>query len=55
MIRAAGAAGTATTTATPPAWLGIEADADPDRAGLTLQLWPGNLTLHLDRARVHAQ
>lgn len=52
LIRAAGAAA---TPATPLAWLGMEADADPDSAGLTLQLWPGNLTLHLGRAGFHAQ
>ena len=52
LIHAAGAAATADR---PLAWFGMEADATPRGAALTLRLWPGDLTLRIGRADFHGR
>jgi hypothetical protein len=52
MMQAAGAAATA---AAPLAWLGMEADGNPEGAGVTLRLWPGDQRVALGRAGFHGQ
>lgn len=52
LIEAAGAQATAEA---PLAWFGMEADAGAAGAGLTLRLWPGDLTLSLGRADFHGR
>ncbi len=52
LIQAAGATATADT---PLAWFGMEADAAPRGAALTLRLWPGDQRLHMGRADFHGR
>lgn len=52
LIEGAGAAATANT---PLAWFGMEADDNPDGAGLSLRLWPGNETLSMGRVDFHGR
>lgn len=49
------AAGATATHDRPLAWVGMEADGAGEGAGLTLRLWPGNLSLSLGRAGFHGQ
>jgi len=49
------AAGPQATEARPLAWLGLEADDQPEGAALTLRLWPGDLTIPLGRADFHGR
>jgi hypothetical protein len=49
------AAGAKATSDTPLAWFGMEADDNPNGAGLTLRLWPGDLRFDLGRAGFHGQ
>lgn len=49
------AAGTTATEEAPLAWLQMEADDIDDGAGLTLRLWPGDLTLRLGRIDFHGR
>ncbi len=49
------AAGAQATEARPLAWLGLEADDNPDGAAFTLRLWPGDLTVALGRADFHGR
>lgn len=48
-------AGAAATDQTPLAWFGMEADDVNDGAGLTLRLWPGDVTVHLGRVDFHGR
>lgn len=53
LIEAAGARATPTR---PLAWFGMEADSiDAPGAGLTLRLWPGDLTIPMGRADFHCR
>lgn len=55
-IRAAmEAAGARATSRAPLAWVGMEADAQPGGAALTLRLWPADVRLTLGRAGFHGQ
>ena len=49
------AAGARATPDAPLAWLAYEADGAQPGAGLTLRLWPGNVTLALGRADFHGR
>lgn len=49
------AAGARATEAAPLAWLGMEADATPGSAAVTLRLWPGDRRIALGRAGFHGQ
>lgn len=49
------AAGAQATEDAPLAWLGMEADAAGEGAGVTLRLWPGDLRVTLGRAGFHGQ
>lgn len=49
------AAGARASPDAPLAWLGYEADGAEPGAGLTLRLWPGDLTLALGRADFHGR
>jgi hypothetical protein len=49
------AAGAAATTDAPLAWLAMEADDVAHGAGLTLRLWPGDVTIDLGRAGFHGE
>ncbi|MCV2869710.1 DUF2332 family protein [Defluviimonas sp. WL0002] len=49
------AAGEASTTDTPLAWFGMEADADRTGAALSLRLWPGDHRIVLGRADFHGR
>jgi PTH1 family peptidyl-tRNA hydrolase len=48
-------AGTKATDAAPIAWLAMEDDGKTPGAGLTLRLWPGDVTLDLGRADFHGR
>lgn len=48
-------AGARASAQAPLAWLGMEGDAVPGSAGLTLRLWPGDQRLSLGRAGYHGQ
>jgi hypothetical protein len=48
-------AGSEATEAAPIAWLGMEADGDPEGAALTLRLWPGDRRIALGRADFHGR
>lgn len=48
-------AGALATPQRPLAWFGMEADADPNGAALTLRLWPGDQRFSLGRAGFHGQ
>jgi hypothetical protein len=48
-------AGAAATPDAPLAWLALEADATSPGAGLTLRLWPGDVTIPLGRAGFHGE
>jgi hypothetical protein len=48
-------AGAAASDARPLAWFGMEADDRSPGAGLTLRLWPGDLTIPLGRADFHGR
>ena len=48
-------AGAKATPLTPLAWFGMEADDNPQGAGLTLRLWPGDLRLTMGRADFHGR
>lgn len=59
-VQAKGAAliaheGAQATDSTPLAWLGMEADDIDDGAGLTLRLWPGDVTLPIGRLDFHGR
>jgi hypothetical protein len=49
------AAGAAATSDAPLAWLAMEADDTSPGAGLTLRLWPGDVTIPLGRAGFHGE
>ncbi len=49
------AAGATATPDTPLAWFGMEADATPGGAALTLRLWPGDLDFQMGRADFHGR
>lgn len=48
-------AGALATDQSPLAWLGMEADENPDGAALTLRLWPGDEMLALGRVDFHGR
>ena len=48
-------AGSLATSQSPLAWFGMEADADPNGAALSLRLWPGDQRYSLGRAGFHGQ
>lgn len=48
-------AGRSATPDAPLAWLSMEADGDTASAGLTLRIWPGDVTLNLGRADFHGR
>ena len=49
------AAGASATDRTPLAWFSMETDGHAPGAGLTLRLWPGDITLDLGRADFHGR
>lgn len=55
IARAMADAGARATPDAPLAWVGMEADGNPNGAAVTLRLWPGDRQVSLGRAGFHGQ